>query len=606
MIESLPIASSAQSDEALGANIPPAPSDAARDGLRPRESRPVQAVLILDLQDSVPTDTFAEHLPGAAESRTLYRLSAELELELPIRTPPDATFPFPEVGRAVKALVRRARAECSHESPEWFVVGKAPLPVFALLGYELSAWARPVTLLNQRKDGEWDLLRLGADGPLGSSPLQARMPETEQVTTGRVALFVSTMSADPPVAEIQSYVTGRGDHLGGIAAVSGKADLDSENARAIAQQVAEAFSGIRSAFPLVSESGCALFVAGPASLAFIAGRAINPNILPPSWAPNFFRGAYIDAFDLPFEEQSRPAIDESKEAGKSRTDLWDAIRTAYGELQRDIIAADLNGHPLVRSPEALQDALSNLQFPEKPTGSGFRLRILEGDLELGHPFLAALLPLGEEAAIGVAKQLLVHELFHYAQNLTYANYVNIGRSDYALEEIDYWADCFAIEALSKLSARLTGAPIIESVKTELGWVLCGIACFDRAEHGARIENLAERRLRRYLIWGLQRARADTLREERDVEALLRERLVAVLSPLSGSLDSRGDKVVARELQDTELVVTCGGALARTSAGLDAAELVELVRSMSTDKLTQALSPAVTNERLVLAPWAPAP
>jgi hypothetical protein len=38
--------------------------------------------------------------------------------------------------------------------------------------------------------------------------------------------------------------------------------------------------------------------------------------------------------------------------------------------------------------------------------------------------------------------------------------------------------------------------------------------FDRAEHGSRIGRLAERRLRRYLIWHLQLARARTIRPPR--------------------------------------------------------------------------------------------
>jgi len=65
----------------------------------------------------------------------------------------------------------------------------------------------------------------------------------------------------------------------------------------------------------------------------------------------------------------------------------------------------------------------------------------------------------------------------------------------------------------------------------MGVGLSGIEAFDRFEQGKRIEWLPERRLRRYLVWHLHRARAEAIVSEDQLWPLSGQRLVVELSML---------------------------------------------------------------------------
>jgi hypothetical protein len=68
--------------------------------------------------------------------------------------------------------------------------------------------------------------------------------------------------------------------------------------------------------------------------------------------------------------------------------------------------------------------------------------------------------------------------------------------------------------------------------------------FDRSEQGDQIVRLAERRLRRYLIWHLQLCRARTITTRDDIDVLLGDRVIVEVAPLRGYRDSRYDKVAS--------------------------------------------------------------
>ena len=87
--------------------------------------------------------------------------------------------------------------------------------------------------------------------------------------------------------------------------------------------------------------------------------------------------------------------------------------------------------------------------------------------------------------------------------------------------------------------------------------------------------------------------------------MLRHRLAVELVPTTGYLDDRGDKVVRRSTDRTQLVVICDGRLARfpTDDNLHPQAMVEDVRSFRRDALSEAMDRVVGYRPELLVPWA---
>ena len=82
-----------------------------------------------------------------------------------------------------------------------------------------------------------------------------------------------------------------------------------------------------------------------------------------------------------------------------------------------------------------------------------------------------------------------------------------------LEAVDFAADVFALRvatsiALRRLRPSSSPAALRDEAVAWFDAVLYGIQAFDRWQHGTPITDLADRRLRRYLTWHLQRVRAE--------------------------------------------------------------------------------------------------
>ena len=83
--------------------------------------------------------------------------------------------------------------------------GRAPLPVFAHLGFEFSAFTFPPTVLNRRKDGTWDVISLAAPDRGSGAPFFAPamgFPDSPSEATGRVApVFVLPEAGHHPMLD---------------------------------------------------------------------------------------------------------------------------------------------------------------------------------------------------------------------------------------------------------------------------------------------------------------------------------------------------------------------------------------------------------------------
>ena len=195
--------------------------------------------------------------------------------------------------KAVRDAVSRMEEE-ARDTATIFVGGLAPLPVFAWLGFRLQPWAgERQVLVNQRKDKRWDEIDLS---------LPAAGPFFDQVEgldgsdePGLVAVFVSVMGAPAHQPALHAYFEEVGQPCAGIVTVrtSARTTLDGSNGPGAANQLADLLSQVPGAFP--RQQGVVLFVAGPAPLAFMAGRAVNPNMFSSLHLPNFAGGNYLPA-----------------------------------------------------------------------------------------------------------------------------------------------------------------------------------------------------------------------------------------------------------------------------------------------------------------------
>lgn len=225
-------------------------------------------------------------------------------------------------GAAADVLLQMARrvkvaGRTLGRTPRTIVAGRAGLPLFALLGTALSARHPDVLLLNRRKDGpRWDRIDLGK-GPEATA--QAGAPFFEACSgfepsqrPGRVAVTISTSTPRGPGAA-RAFLSSKNEAIAGEVEIRSRSELKegavkwltADNAHQAAAELVELLGRLPTLFP--GATGLALFIDGPATLAFLVGRALvtrlplHCNV----WIPNFQAGAYHDAIRL----LHRPKLD---------------------------------------------------------------------------------------------------------------------------------------------------------------------------------------------------------------------------------------------------------------------------------------------------------
>jgi hypothetical protein len=573
---------------------------------------PVQVLFILDLisDNPVSLDEVEAHLPDQRSERHVLHLSkfgARSALH-------GIGVDFSGCADAVTRMVADARRRLSPDGPKvcYYVAGRAALPVFAHIGMELAAWA-DVTLINQRKSLEWDVLALQGK-PAGTGErffkiVKGLHLDESSEADGRVAVFISTGYV-PKRADIHAFLQAHSSSIAGFIEVRAAepnplATLDAANAAQAMHELTGIFEELPNAYP--RRKGIALFIAGPATLAFMAGRAINVHPIQDVWVPNFEGGAYQFAAALPWKGRTPPKVSEGAEDELARKRLLEAILERIHALQRTLRVEHL---PPALGPSETQKFLERLQsirIDKEPRGTDFELNIVEGTMVFGNGLLEALRTLAEPDRARVGQSLFLHELFHFDQNLNSATYVGVGRAGIALEEADYWADAMTVATLAAWEIRRGGEEGKEKARdiavSYVDAVLTGIEAFDRFEQGDRVDQLYERRLRRYLLWHLQRVRAQALRRAEDIGELLGKRLIVELAPLRGHLDERFDKVVDAPQENAEIFVVLEGRLARSRPGAHGpGEIIEGVRAFDR-KLLEKTMRGVREQHLdLLVPW----
>lgn len=248
----------------------------------------------------------------AGVSREVLSLSRFGARRLHRATKPEEPVDWPALCRAVNEMAARARElRTADGAPtHYYVCGKAPLPLFLLLARDLSARSEPQTFVGWSREAGWCVFPLSEAGvPKGGFfDIVRGLSETspsDPPRRGMVALFISTLGGPVPEGMLRDLIQREGEDVAGVVEVrtSRAVFVNPEDVSAATGQLGRTLSQIPLFYP--DARGVAVFVAGPALLAFLVGRLL-PSTLGEVWFANhrpFFKDyerAYASPRNLRF------------------------------------------------------------------------------------------------------------------------------------------------------------------------------------------------------------------------------------------------------------------------------------------------------------------
>ena len=597
-------------------------------------SRAHQVLILVNAyhKTSLTEEAFLDQVEPARYTRTVVRLSDHMDaLGMDRITQIGADFDGIDLAHATEALANAALAAMPDDGrpTDLYLVGNAPHAVFVHLGYKLSAWSGGRQILlhrNVKEDGRWVRIVIPGDGTAGANYFQ----ETRGLQAGAVregggtvGLFLSARPGAIPGSLNDTLRARPGGLAGTVGLFHTRIDpatgeptlLDDRTGANAARELVTVCARIATQWP--HHSGLAVAVFGPDILGFLVGRAINPQVHPAVHLLGSQRGAdaYRVLWSLPVVPRAAPTIPTGPADELRRTHVFQTLAHGLKELADTLDAEDCAAPAGFgpRDPRWVRDlrrAARELVPRMMLHGSGFELSRPRRTISIGHDLLHALVGLDTPTLHRFARLLFLHELVHFCQNLTSLNYHDVGRAGVVLEDVDFWADAFALHTCVRWETRRSGIRGEE----EVGAILCvylethlrGLCAFDRMEQGAALEAFPERRLRRYLLWALQWARAETVHTPEAVDALFALRPFIELAPLKGRMSPVSDKLVARPTEHTQLYIGLGARLIRESrdaANFSPGALVEHARTLDVESLKRALRFVVEKHLAILAPWA---
>lgn len=576
----------------------------------------VQFVFILSIDRVVEQETLLQLLPPPCGERYILQLR---DFDPPPVERSGEHEPFIDwngLSTALRRLLAQAEQQRANRPAEYHIAGHAPLPLFSLLGHLLQPWSGPQTVYNPADNGVWHVIPFGqgenTEPAIDATPEPARffdvMPDSRKRSShasGVVALCISTQGTEINARPIESILE---DSLAGIEELALRTPkvFDNRSAPNIEREAKAAASVVQGLYPRAKR--LAIFTVGPVQLAYVAGRAANPKYF--EEIQFYYRhrdGSQELAFVVP-EPSASPSIEKTPEAYTARRVVLDRMLSDFEILKDTLEPGDLPTTLSEGEREAFCRRLKSLQPERQPAGSGFWLRTLEDKLQIGEDLLEPARTLTADDQKRFLHLVLLHELLHFDQHLDRYNHHNIGSAGLVLEEVDFSADAFAIGTAATWELRCgdrRGTSRVAARTSEyILAALRGMIVFDRLEHGGKIQRLAERRLRRYLIWHLQYLRAQTLTNEQLPYELFKYRLAVELAPLSGYLDAHYEKIVRSVHSDTELCLAYGGKLRRIrkSRSFIPDLLLTAIRNTNETGAQEQLRHVLAEVSDLLAPW----
>lgn len=238
-------------------------------------------VLLLDLasdlasEDAIDEAVVLGCLPPAATPLVL-RLTEFGTVRIRTGTPGN----WLPVLSAIERMLRAARAAERDDRSRYWVAGRAGLPAFFYLGYRLSKRAI-VTLVDRHDAGPVDVLALDAASlpPAPWPPYFDRSPwprRPSHMETPLAWAVSSRIQISPQ--QVEGAMARRWAPSAPVVQAQASGALDAASVGSALHELDEQAAGLRPWYP--RSTALAVFVAGPAALAFLAGRAINHHAFP--------------------------------------------------------------------------------------------------------------------------------------------------------------------------------------------------------------------------------------------------------------------------------------------------------------------------------------
>jgi hypothetical protein len=590
-------------------------------------SSPDQLVLLLDIDAPADEDGVLEPVPDKRRNRQIVRLS---DFGSPVwsEMQPRDQLDWRRIGAAILALHEHVRRALPSDGRllEVYVGGHAPLSVFFAVGLVLDPRTMKVVSIQRRKTEAktWDVFDLCSTASGGPLLKVSGVPAEPAEGSGRVAVLLSTQLTSPATDKIRSAIQAHGDDLLSVARLltptTDPVIVDPTNIGVLVRQINDLFLSITGAFP--HRTGLSVFLAGPTSLALAAGMVVNPNQFLSQGHTielcEYVAGPYARVLSMPIEVARQVEVPGDAESELRRIRAFDHFKSGV-ELLKSRLEPD---HVFVPRGFALDESdaqalgaraltrLRELRLPNQMTAGAFEIDTLAGELRLGHGLMHPLSAVDAEPLKRLGQLFTLHEVVHEDQGVGSHNYQGIGRSGVVLEDVDFWADAFAIGTAVLHHIARNGLDAAERP----GEILTGfidahieaMRAFDRMEQGDDfLRVLPERRLRRYLIWHLQRARASAVSLPAHVRLLLGSRLFVELAPLRGHLNERHDKIVESATQEVCLALALGGRakwLPPLPNNFSPQVLLEAVRRFDDSTIQGIMSYVVNEAKPILVSW----
>lgn len=578
-----------------------------------------QVILVeVNIRDGVHMDDLKKGLPPEHQNPIVLRLFRDDAFTLPPTDVPH-DFDFIAIGKAIEdvaADVHELQRNAKDKRTVVYIGGKGPLAAFIHLGYKFGQSIHRVEVLNQaRGNGPWERYPIEATttelDPPAMFDAPRGVPHDVSYSTGRVGIWIDTAGRPDVTAPFTTFIKEREKDVGGIVRLLAGEELGVTllNIDAITRQLKDFMSKVPAKWP--DRRGIAMFASCPIQVAVAIGRAISSTVQGGDvWLTEFRHPTYDFVYSLPFVPPTDPVVPNTAEAINARRKVLDEVEIAFRDLREYL---DVRHVPvgLLRESERAEfvEKVKRMRLEvrgieEQP----FRIRVAEDRGCLGAGMLHAMLDMTPKQQQDFAKLVILHEIVHDWQNLAWSNHSFIGRAGFVLEEIDYFADVFAVQTLVNMEFDLDRRARNDVSGTVLRWIDMvhrGIEAFDRMEQGPRMKHLTERRLRRYLLWYLQYARAKLVKNAADAEEMLRSALTVELAPLAGYVDAqRHEKIVKRAVDETELCISIEGRLVRRKEmpGHSIPSLLDLVREYKHERACEIMSALVDRNRPLLARW----
>jgi len=257
--------------------------------------REVPIVVLLDLSSRAMEEAeVIERIPDRPLKVKVLRASRHIEVSRADGSPETpaewSACASGVIELAREASVVAAKIARSGDAARLWIAGTTGLPVFFHLGHELSSWSTAVTILHREQDGTCRRFALD-QAPSGSyfpTPVEEIGPETDSGGHGLVVSVGRQVLRE----QIEKYGTKANERIARVTTLHTGAWLTEEMFAAAAREVTAAMRGLPS-------KPATIFLACPTPLAFVAGRSVNPNVVPRIRIPTFRPPDYYPAVDLP-------------------------------------------------------------------------------------------------------------------------------------------------------------------------------------------------------------------------------------------------------------------------------------------------------------------